>query len=350
MRDNAGVRSLQRSGLVLIVLVGFTIALAAPRATTVYAGDDDGCDPNEPIACLTAPEEEAEPGAARGAPAAAAPAPPRPCPPILGPASPNGAAAAPAPVPPGCPAKGVVAAVNRANVLYRQALFRLDGSGLTAAWGGEALADLLGQIAALRAGDRYGDPQLLAINLVEMNANPATARVRTFEHWIYRERARFSGQLLVEQDEWVENVYELRFRGAWIVMRDIITVIDAPALPPPPRPFVSARLTTDRDLYLPGETIQATITNDGSVTLWAGGGPYPCGPITVERLTADGGWEPVPAPTFVACLAIAQAFPPGQSSVHSIPAAAPGIFRLVFRYSADGAPGGVAYSAPYLVR
>lgn len=350
-------RSLVRAGVALALLLALTLALGVPRSASVSADEENGCDPNEPVACLDVPEEteggQTFPGMAPSA-AAPAPVPPGRCPPILIPERPSASAAAPIPVPPGCSVRDVFASVNRANVLYRQALMRLDGNLLTSAWGGEALSDLLGQIAVLRANDRYGDPSLLSINLVEMSVNPGRARVRTHEHWTYRERSRFSGEVLVEQDQWVQNIYEMQVRGgSWVVMRDIITFISPQPTPPPPplprpRPIASARVTIDRDVYDDNDTVRATITNTGTATLSAGGGQYPCGPLMVERL-GDNGWEPMPVYTFIACPAIAQIFPPGQSFSYSIPAGQPGVYRLSFKYSAEGAAGGVANSPPYVV-
>lgn len=348
-------RSLTRAGIALALVLALALALGVPRSASVSADEQNGCDPNEPVACLDLPEEteggQAVPGRAPS-PATALPAP-RPCPPILVPERSAESAAAPIPVPPGCSVRDVFASVNRANVLYRQALVRLDGSLLSSAWGGEALADLLGQIAVLSANDRYGDPSLLSINLVELRVNPGAARVRTNEHWTYRERSRFSGAVLVEQDQWVQNIYELQTRnGAWVVMRDIITFISPSPLPPLPRPrpvpVASASVTIDRDTYSSNDTVRATITNDGTVTLSAAGGQYPCGPLTVERL-GESGWEPLPVYRFVVCPAIAQLFAPGQSYSYSIPAGQPGVYRLAFKYSAEGAAGGVAYSPPYVV-
>jgi hypothetical protein len=265
------------------------------------------------------------------------------------------AAAAPIPVPQGCSVREVFAAVNRANVLYRQALVRLDGNLLRSAWGGEALADLLGQIAVLRAGDRYGDPSLLGISLVELQVNPGNARVRTHEHWIYRERSRFSGEVLTEQDQWVQNIYELQVRGgSWVVMRDIITFITPPSPvppspPPAPRPNPSARVSIDRDFFTTNEIVTATITNTGNVTLNAAGGEYPCGPLMIEQLQDDGTWKPLPVQTFVACLLIARIIAPGETFNQSVPAGQQGVYRLAFHYSSENG-NGVAYSPIYVVR
>jgi hypothetical protein len=344
------------AGITLALLLVLALVFATPRPAPASAQEEETCGPDQPIACLDVPEQtEGGTGMGGAAPSAAAPAPPRPCLSIVVPERPAAAAAAPIPVPPGCSARDVFAAVNRANVLYRQALLQLDGSVLRSAWGGEALADLLGQIAVLRANDRYGDPTLLAISLVELRVTPSRAHVRTHENWIYRERDRFTGAVVMEQNQWVQNIYEMQPRGgSWVVMRDIITFISPPPppppSPPPPAPHASARVSIDRDFSTVGETVWATITNDGIVTLSGPGGQYPCGPLIVERLRDDGTWEPLPAQTFVACTLIAQLFFPGMSYNYAIPAGQAGVFRLVFKYSIEGGGSGVAYSPIYVVR
>jgi hypothetical protein len=322
--------------------------LPAVRPAPAWA-QEGACDPDEVGACLELPDEE--PGEAeesRAQPFPAAPLPPRPCPPLPT-AAPDVVESAPAaiPLPPRCPpAHELAAAVNRANLAFVRAFRTLDPRVLSVAWGGEALAELQGQVALLRAADRYATPRLLSIRLVDMAWSGSTAHVRTVEHWLYQERWLGTGELAVEQDQWVENRYTLarRLSGNWIVVRDVITPISAPAS------AVSLRVTTDRDVYAVGDPVTGTVTNEGTVAVTAGAG-YACGPFRIEWF-GPGGWQraPVPEP-LLPCPAIAQIVRPGESRTQTLPGApGPGIYRLAFHYSVEGAEGGVAYSAPYLVR
>jgi hypothetical protein len=348
----------------LILLAVFLLAVGPNLAPSVARADgEEGCDPAEPVACLVLPDvppvtpdqppgtsPSAAPAGAPDLPGAgvAVPAPRRPCPAPLPPAVAPPGVAAPAP-PFTCRPPSVAAAVNRANAIYVRALRTLDARELALAWGGEALSDLQGQIAALRAARRYATPQLLAITPLDITVRVQTARVRTAEHWIYQERELGSGALLVDQDEWVENLYDLSLRGdAWIVMRDVITLLDGPPAPPPER-GLSVSISLPRYSYFAGETVEATLSNDGSVPVSATGG-YRCGPFTLER-AGPAGWEPVPGPP-LACPAILLLLQPGQSISASLPAGpAPGDYRLASRILAEGQREGVTvYSETYNVR
>lgn len=336
----------------LAAILVLTLALAPVLSRPAAVRADDGCDPSEPVACVPLPDEsDGGPGSDRGAigPAVAAPAPIRPdlCPPILSDAPPGAAIAAPLPAPRGCSVREIVVAVNRANVLYARALRTLDVSVLFPAWGGEALADLRAQIAGLRATGRFVTPQLLSITPREIRPAGRAATVRTIENWIYQERARFTGELLFEQNQWVQNIYSLAFDGgSWLVMRDVITLIDPPPLP---SPVVSAAVVTDRDIYPANDTVRVTVTNDGSVTLTAGGG-FRCSLFRIERLGPDG-WQRAPFPEpLIACPAIATLIRPGESRTEFLPAGGPGIYRIAFPYSAETGETGTAFSAPYVVR
>jgi hypothetical protein len=258
------------------------------------------------------------------------------------------AAPAPAPVPRGCTTyRDVIAAVNRANALYARALRTLDESILHAAWADQAYWDVAGQVENLRAWGSYATPRLFSITLHEVSLRGNTATVRTIEHWLYQERSRWGGGVLYEQDQWVQNVYTLNLRGgSWLVVRDVITVVDGP---PPPAPHALARITSDRGEYGVGESAKVTISNLGTVQLTAGLAGYACTPVGLERLTG-GTWEPQSLPTFVACPAIALIFNPGESRNYDVPAGSqPGFYRFVFRYSSE-LGNGVVYSDPYIVR
>ncbi len=330
-------------------LAALALVLLVVRAAPARAQEEGGCDPDEVGACLELPAAQPEAGGESGAlPLPAAPLPPRPCPPA--PAVPDGVdSAAPAvPLPPPCPpARELAAAVNRANTAFVRAFRTLDPRALSVAWGGAALSELEAQIALLRAAGHYATPRLLSISLVDMGLSGGTARVRTVEHWLYQERWLGTDELALEQEQWVENRYTLARRapGDWVVLLDVITPISTPA------PGVALRLTTDRDGYTVGEPVTGTVTNEGTVTVAAGGG-YACGLFRIEWFGPDG-WQraPVPEPLFP-CPAIAQIIRPGESRSQTLPGAPrPGIYRLAFPYRVEGAgEGGVVYSAPYLVR
>ncbi len=341
------MRRFHRAGELALAVLVFTLLAVRPAPARAQEGV---CDPDEVGACLELPiEAPGEAGDGRTQPSPAAPLPPRPCPPTSAVAPDVIERAAPAiPLPPRCPpAQELAAAVNRANLAFVRAFRTLDPRVLSIAWGGEAFAELQGQIALLRAAGRYATPRLLSIRLVDMAWSGSTAQVRTVEHWLYQERWLGTGELALEQDQWVENRYTLarRMPGDWIVVRDVITLINAPASP------VVLRVTTDRDEYAVGDLVTGTVSNEGAVAVTAGGG-YACGPFRIEWFGPEG-WQraPVPEP-LLPCSAIAQIVRPGESRTQTLPGApGPGIYRLAFHYSVEGGEGsGVAYSAPYLVR
>jgi hypothetical protein len=340
----------RRNRVTRIWLAAMLLTLLVLPAAPARAQGEGVCDPDEVGACLELPQQEpAEAGDGRALPLPAAPLPPRPCPPLPATAPDGVESAAPViPLPPRCPpTHELVAAVNRANLAFVRAFRTLDPRELLRAWGGEALAELQTQVALLRASGRYATPRLLSISLVDMAIRGGTAQVRTVEHWLYQERWLGTGELALEQDQWVENRYTLvrRTPGDWIVVRDVITLINAPASP------VVLRVTTDRDEYAVGDLVTGTVSNEGTVAVAAGGG-YACGLFHIEWFGPDG-WQraPVPEP-LLPCPAIAQIIRPGESRSQTLPGAPrPGIYRLAFPYSTEvGEGGGVAYSAPYLVR
>jgi hypothetical protein len=341
-------RLIPAAALLLIVLA----AALAVRPAHVRA--DDGCDPSEPVACIPLPEEQDIPGAVPAAPFVPAPGatlPGPPCPPIVLDTGDGVAPAAPLPpVPRGCPARAVLATVNAANVQYVRAVRTLGGPGVLPNWGGEALAMVLDQVAALRAAGRYATPSLLSISVSELHVGLREARVRTVEHWLYQERSRRTDAVVLELDQWVVNRYELRPRGGdWIIVRDDISLLPAPPPPPPPPPPPGpvVHVVTDRERYRVGETVTATITNTGSSRISAATG-YACGMVNVE-VRVSGGWQPVP-PLPVLCIAALLTLNPGASRPETVPDLAPGTYRLVVRYTVDATGRAeTAYSAPFTV-
>jgi len=219
-------RAVHRTAIAVVLLV---VVITAQTAAPIGAQPSpDGCDPVEPVACLALPEEQASTAESPSA-AATTPRPPLPCPP--------GAAeltiAAPIVPPTACERRAVVATVNRANVLFAQALRSVDASALPEAWSGDALLQVRDYVARLRAGGRYATPELRSIELTELQSDGGRAFVRTLEHWLYQERDRLSGRVVLQEDQWVVNEYELRWeRFSWVVVRDVIYT----APPPQPRP------------------------------------------------------------------------------------------------------------------
>jgi hypothetical protein len=137
--------------------------------------------------------------------------------------------------PPACDRQSIVATVNRANVLYAQALRSLDTSALQQAWAGEALLQVRGYVATLRSTGRYATPELRSIRLEDLQVEGSRAFVRTLENWLYIEHDRFTGRITVQENQWVLNHYELRREGrGWLVTRNDVYAVPAP--PPPPRP------------------------------------------------------------------------------------------------------------------
>ncbi|MGD9894203.1 MAG: hypothetical protein AB7R89_24120 [Dehalococcoidia bacterium] len=237
MKGTHGLRLTRGSILVIALIAALASFILMVRPADAQEPTEDGCDPNEPIACLPLPEEAA--GSDAEAPTIATPrvpAPPMPCPPVV-----FGVAEAriAAPVPPSqpCDRRGVIATVNYANALYARALRSLDARDLPNAWTGEALNEVRGYVAVLRSTGRYGTPELRSIALEELRLDGSRAHVRTLENWLYQERASLTGRVLVEENQWVINEYDLvRRGGSWFVSRNVVTRAPAPLPPPQPVP------------------------------------------------------------------------------------------------------------------
>jgi hypothetical protein len=236
-------RSLQRCRAIITLVLLFALAAVVLQQPPSARADDDGCDPDEPIACLPLPPDEpVAPAPAGPSAAAAAPIPlPLPCLPFRVPQGAPAAAAPIPPFPPGCGVRDAIVAVNRANGVYARALRTLDPSVLPPLWQDSALANLQGQIAWLRGEGRYATVQLLSITLLDITPRPGAITIHTIEHWTYQERSRRSGRVLLDLDEWADNVYSLALRPrGWAVVQDDITLAGPPPFTPPvpvPAPF-----------------------------------------------------------------------------------------------------------------
>ena len=378
-------RTLRWSGSLALLAALLLSAAIASRPVAAQSPPDDGCNPDEPVACIPLPdEEEPEPPAEQpsGAPAPATasprvPQPPLPCPAFA--AAEPGVAAPSRPAPPLCDRRAVVATVNRANALYARALRTLNTSELPSAWSGQALAQVEGWVVTLRDSGRYATPELRSIALEELRVSGGNAHVRTLENWLYEERTRLSGQVLLRENQWVVNLYDLRLeRGGWRVVRNDVYTVPAPLPPPPPSvpeptpppvppsppPCIliyppppgcepsslgdlSLEVTTDQSVYRPGETVTATVTNTGSVAA-VGGGGYVCGLVAVE-VARGSGWERAPGGAEI-CTAIGIVLRPGESRTEQFSAGGPGVYRLRVSVTADRGGGrATVYSEPYSV-
>jgi hypothetical protein len=238
MEHTHDLRVVRGSILVIVLMAALASLFLMMRPADAQEPTEDGCDPNEPIACLTLPEESAGAVGDAETPATTAPrapAPPVPCPPVVFGAA-EARIAAPAPPSNPCDRRGVVATVNYANVLYARALRSLNTQELPNAWTGEALDEVRGIVTGLRSSGRYGTPELRSIALEELRIEGNRARARTLENWLYQERALLTGRVLLEENQWVINEYVLdRQGGSWFVSRNVVTRTHGPLPPPPPR-------------------------------------------------------------------------------------------------------------------
>jgi len=356
--------------LIVILLAALAAVSLMARPAGAQEPAEDGCDPSEQIACLPLPEEAAgSEGSSDGdGPAITAPripAPPAPCPPVVF----GGAdARIAAPVPPSdrCDQRGVIATVNYANVLYARALRLLNVDELPNAWTGDALAEVRGYVATLRASGRYATPELRSISLEELKTDGTRARVRTLENWLYQERALLTGRVLLEENQWVINDYALERRGgSWFVSRNDVTLTPAPLPPPPPSmpcilifppppgcepgqpaPSTGVAVGTDRQDYRIGETITATVTNTGTETVYGGGG-YVCGLVRMGILVLDR-WQQAPGSAEI-CPAIAIGLAAGEFRKETFEVSYPGRYRLAVEATSDSGVVVVTYSEPFTV-
>jgi hypothetical protein len=361
---------LTRAPLLIVIALAALLAFALmARPAGAQEPTEDGCDPDEQVACLPLPEETAAGGEA-GAPSIAAPrvpAPPVPCPPVVF-AEAEARIAAPAPPSNRCDQRAVIATVNYANLLYARALRSLDTRELPNAWTGEALAEVRGFVASLRASGRYATPELRSISLESLRIDGGRAHVRTLENWLYQERALLTGRVLLQENQWVLNEWDLvRRGGAWFVSRNDVTLVPAPLPPPPappsppcilifppppgcepgqPAPSLELAVSANRDQYRLGETIVATVTNTGSETVFGGGG-YACGLVRMEIDLLDR-WVPAPGAAEI-CPAIAIGLSPGESRTETFTTRFVGRYRLVVQATGEGGGEAFAVSEPFLV-
>jgi hypothetical protein len=354
--------------LLLALVMALGALMLAARPATAQTPTEEGCDPEEPIACLALPDEVTADGPAIAAPRA--PQPPVPCPPAVF-AEPDTRIAAPQPPSGRCDDRAVVATINYANLLYAHAFRTLDTRELPNAWRGEALNQVRGYVAQLRSAGRYATPELRSISLEGLRIDRSSAHVRTLENWLYQERDRLSGRIDLQENQWVINEYGLeRQGGAWFVVRNEVFTAPAPLPPPPtprppsmpciliyppppgcepgqPQPEPAVTVSTDRGQYRLGDTITATVTNTGTETIYGGGGVV-CGLVAVEHFARDR-WERVPIATI--CPAIAIGLGPGESRTETFDAGPfAGRYRLAVSVSGERGGQVTAYSDPYAVR
>jgi hypothetical protein len=204
MRVSTRLQSRRRASVRLALMI---VLMAAAGTYGTPARADDGCGPAEPLACLAALP------AAVDAALQCRPLPQLARPPALEEA-PRVARSDVT-----CLLVEVTDAVNRANVLYVRAMRGVDAQILTEVWDGDALAAIDRQIAALHDAGRFATPRLLSISLIGWEVTGDTATVRTIEHWLDQERDAATGDVLDEQERWVEGMYvlERRDRG-WVVV------------------------------------------------------------------------------------------------------------------------------------
>jgi hypothetical protein len=339
----------------LLLALGLLTAVAvAPRPAAAQT-PDSGCDPEEDVACIPLPEEPAAPATAQAPePNVAAPLPVRPCLPAPMSVDEGAAIALPqTPIPPTplpCGTRDVIATINTANALYARALRTWNTADLSLVWRGEALNQIEGYVAVLRSSGHYATPSLRSISLTDLRVASDRARAVTVENWLYQERTRLSGSVVYEENQWVENLYELRrIADRWYVVRNEVRAVSGPPLPPPPVPAPGPlTVTADRSDYAVGEAVTARITNQTGETVTGGGG-YRCGFVQVERL-GPLGWEPAPGGAEI-CPLIARLLRPGETAMETVPAGPiPGTYRLLVRGSTESGQTLTASSAPYTVR
>jgi hypothetical protein len=363
MQNSQDLRLVRGPILIILLMTALASFFMIVRPAGAQEPTEDGCDPNEQIACLPLPEEAAgSEGESPSIAAPRAPAPPIPCPPIVF-AEAEARIAAPVPPSDRCDQRGVIATVNYANVLYARAMRSLEVRELPNAWTGEALGQVRGIVADLRARGSYGTPELRSISLEELRMDGNRAHVRTLENWLWQERARLTGRVVLEENQWVTNEYVLeRQGGAWFVSRNVVTLSPGP-LPPPsmpcilifppppgcdtgqPSPSVDISVSADRSDYHVGEPIVATITNHGTEQVWGGAG-FACGMVELEMLLFDR-WESARGGAEI-CPAIALGLAPGETRTETIEGRFVGTYRLVVHATSDSGVEAVAVSEPFI--
>lgn len=118
----------------------------------------------------------------------------------------------------------------------------------------------------------------------------------------------------------------------------------------------TVQVTTDRQSYAPGDTVEVTVTNLGPAIIMPRGGRV-CDsfwPISLEQQLPDG-WNSVPVPQDAICAGASVApYAPGASLSKSFTAGTDeGIYRVVFAYDIPGGEFGTlppAYSDPFSVQ
>ena len=258
-----------RSLCVLVILLAFA-TLVSVRSQRILA--DDGCDTSEQVACIPLPAQESSgpclsdsgqlcgqatgasaPAAGVGVSAAAVPivcplpaesaapaigiaavlVPPLGCcwGPYAGESSvPSAAAVAVPPFP--CPSfRDIYRTINLGNAADVRALRTLSSDGLDGYWRRGALSDIQNQIADLQLRGDYATPKLSSISVQSSRFSGLnSAIVRTLEHWRYQERSLDDRSLVLDQDEWAANEYDLtRIGGTWYITLDTVSLTSGPA-------------------------------------------------------------------------------------------------------------------------
>jgi len=259
---------LQRSLVLRLALAVAVLVASLALVLGPVARADEYCDTSEAVACIPMPDDSGSAAAGAptgqngaavsGAPQIAAIAVPCPlqgsasgssasginapsavavpvpiCPPgggcgpqplgVAAPAqaSPSVPIPVPAPLPVLCsPYRGIYATINLGNAADARALRTLSTLGLRSYWRQSALQQLEDQVSQLQAADMYATARLYSIQVLDSNVDyvAQTATVHTMEHWLYQERSSDDGSIVLSQDEWVRNEYDLNLFGStWYI-------------------------------------------------------------------------------------------------------------------------------------
>jgi hypothetical protein len=280
------IQKSRKTALVGSLLIAILLAALLGATPVSHAQTDDGCDTSEAVACIPLPSDTS-PAAAGSSTAAAGAAnvpapgqaasavvpcpaygcctggafpaadpsisaapftpsipfspvpPPGCCRPLLLPgiAAPANAPSIavplpPAPLPVNCsPIRSVYSTINLANAADVRALRTLSTQGLSDYWRQGALNQIQSQVAQLQLAGYYASTRLYSIQVQDssFSSSSRSATVHTMEHWLYQQRSLDDGSVVLSQDEWVANEYDLNFLGnAWYITTNIATLTSAP--------------------------------------------------------------------------------------------------------------------------
>jgi hypothetical protein len=267
------MHSMERPGTIMrwtvarLALGAAVVALMMMIRSGPPARADDYCDTSEAVACIPMPDGSGSATAAPSGPnpAAASNAPqiaavPVPCapsccfngaassgsgtdtsaaaavpvpicspgggcnPPPLGisiPAPASPAVPVPVPQPVFCsPYRGIYATINLGNGADVRALRTLSTQGLRQYWRQSALQQIANQVSQLQLSGAYATARLYSIQVLDSNIDfvGGTATVHTMEHWLYQQNSSLDGSIVLSQDEWVANEYDLSRSGnSWYI-------------------------------------------------------------------------------------------------------------------------------------